>query len=282
MLETFLGSFDLPITARTIIGLVLLCAAFAPLSIFVVQRGLSLGGEALTHGMLPGLWLAFSISGSLSLGLVIGGYATAWLIVELASLLAWRSLFKYDAILGSVYIPFYALGVVLVSISPSGYDFLGFIKGTPLGISWGIVELCLYAALVSLPVMAFLRRPLTLQSQDPAFFSSLYRPGWVVTQAFMAVFVFAIVTAVVTYGILFAIALAIFPGLTARVWANSVGYIWLLSFVFGLIGFVGGFFVGLLLSDLATGPLMVLTAAALWLLSYLIGPYGLRRSLQSS
>lgn len=282
MLETFLSSFDLPITARTIIGLVFLCAAFAPLSLFVVQRGLALGGEALTHGMLPGLWLAYAVSGSLSLGLVLGGYATAWLIVLLASLLAWRSLYKYDAILGSIYIPFYALGVLLVSISPSGYDFLDFIKGTPLGISWGIVELCLYAAFISVPLMLFLRRPLTLQSQDPAFFSSLYRPGWIITQAFMAVFVFAIVTAVVTYGVLFAIALAIFPGLTARAWANSVGRIWLLSFVFGLVGFVGGFFVGLVFSNLATGPLMVLTAAGVWLLSYLLGPYGLRRSLQSS
>ncbi len=282
MLELFLSSFDLPITARTIIGLVLLCAAFAPISIFVVQRGLSLGGEALTHGMLPGLWLAYAVSGSLSIGLLIGGYATAWLIVVLASLLAWRSLFKYDAVLGSIYIPFYALGVILVSTSSSGYDFLEFIKGSPLGIRWPIVELCFYAMLVSIPVMMILRRPLTLQSQDPAFFASLYRLGWVVTQAFMAVFVFAIVTAVVTYGVLFAIALAIFPGLTARVWANSVTHIWLLSFVFGLIGFVGGFFVGLLLSNLATGPLMVLTAAGVWLVSYLIGPYGLRRSLQSS
>ena len=281
MLEMFYSNLALPITERSLVGLVLLCAIFAPLSIFIVQRGLSLGGEALTHGMLPGLWLAYALSGSLSIGLVLGGYTTAWLIVVLAALLAWRSLLKYNAVLASVYIPFYALGVVLVSLSPSGYDFLDFIVGTPLGMSWDLVWFCGVTLLITLPAMVILRRPLTLQSQDPAFFASLYRPGWIVTQAFMAIFVLAIVTAVITYGVLFAIALAIFPGLTARVWANSVGHIWLLSFLFGLLGFAGGFLLSLLLSDLATGPLMVLTAAGLWLLSYLLGPYGLRRSLQS-
>lgn len=282
MLEWIWDQLSFPFVWKGLLAAVLLSAAFAPLSIFVIQRRMSLAGDALAHGTLPGIFIAFTIFGLAPLALALGGFLASLCIVLLAAALSWRSLFRADAILGGIYITFFSVGGVMISSGSTALNLQEFLIGTPLGIRNQMLWFAAAVAAFSLAGMAFLYRPMTLQTQDPAFFSSLYRRGWWVNQLFMVLFVLVLITSVNIFGTLLSIALAILPPLAARCWSNSVLHIMGLSFLIGAVACFVGIIVTLIVTFAPTGPTMVLFAAGFWLVSYMIGPFGLRLSLHSS
>ena len=282
MLEWLVDQFSLQFVSNFLLAAFFLSLALAPLSIFVIQRRLSLAGEALAHGTLPGVWLAFIFYGLSPLALTLGGYGAALTLVALGAALSWRSLFRSDALLGGLYITFFSVGGILVSSNSTAINLQEFLVGTSLGVDTDMITLSLVVTLISLVIMGLIYRPLALQTQDPAFFISLYPHGWWVTQGFMAVFVLVLITAVNAFGTLMAIALAILPALAARCWINWVPGIMALSFLYSFIACVGGLLISLLVDFAPTGPTIVLVSAGIWGLSYLCAPYGLRQSLHHS
>lgn len=282
MVEWIIEQLSYPFVRKGLLAGIFLAAAFAPLSPFVIQRRLSLAGDALAHGTLPGVFIAFSLFGLGSFTLAIGGYIATLLIVAIAAALSWRSIIKSDALLGATYIIFFSIGGVMVSSGSTSLNLQEFLIGTPLGIRDEMLLLTGAMALVSVVTMFIIYRPLALQTQDPAFFASLYRNGWWVTQGFMVLFVLVLITSVNAFGTLLSISFAILPALAARSWANSMVSIMFASFIFGVLACVGGMVLTLHIEYAPTGPTMVLFAGAIWLVSYLLGPFGLRFSLNSS
>ncbi len=282
MITWIVEQVSFPFVWKALLTSLFLCAAFAPLSVFVIQRRLSLAGDALAHGTLPGVFLAYVTFGLATLGLVIGGYMATLLIVGLSAAISWRSILGNDAVLGAIYVTFFSVGSLMVSSGSTALNLQEFLIGTPLGIRQEMLLFSGFVAAVSLAAMVFLYRPLTLQTQDPNFFSSLYPRGWWVSQGFMALFVLVLITSVNAFGTLLSIALAILPALAARCWLNSVPWIMALSFVLGVLACVGGMFLTLSVTFAPTGPTMVLLSSLIWLVSHLCGPYGLRYSLSSA
>lgn len=282
MVEWIIEQLSYPFVRKGLLAGIFLAAAFAPLSPFVIQRRLSLAGDALAHGTLPGVFIAFSLFGLGSFTLAIGGYIATLLIVAIAAALSWRSIIKSDALLGATYIIFFSIGGVMVSSGSTSLNLQEFLIGTPLGIRDEMLLLTGAMALVSVVTMFIIYRPLALQTQDPAFFASLYRNGWWVTQGFMVLFVLVLITSVNAFGTLLSISFAILPALAARAWANSMVSIMFASFIFGVLACVGGMVLTLNIEYAPTGPTMVLFAGAIWLVSYLLGPFGLRFTLTSS
>lgn len=282
MVEWIIEQLSYPFVRKGLLAGIFLAAAFAPLSPFVIQRRLSLAGDALAHGTLPGVFIAFSLFGLGSFTLAIGGYIATLLIVAIAAALSWRSIIKSDALLGATYIIFFSIGGVMVSSGSTSLNLQEFLIGTPLGIRDEMLLLTGAMALVSVVTMFIIYRPLALQTQDPAFFASLYRNGWWVTQGFMVLFVLVLITSVNAFGTLLSISFAILPALAARAWANSMVSIMFASFIFGVLACVGGMVLTLNIEYAPTGPTMVLFAGAIWLVSYLLGPFGLRFTLNSS
>ena len=279
MLDWIVEQLAFPFVRRGLLAAFFLSVAFAPISVFVIQRRLALAGDALAHGTLPGVFIAFAFFGISPFALAFGGYVAALMIVALAAALSWRSLFRGDALLGGVYIAFFSIGAFVVSTGSSALNLQDFLIGTPLGVRHQTLILTAGVAVLSVMGMGVLYRPLTLQTQDSAFFASLYRQGWWVSQGFMVVFVLVLISAVNAFGTLLAIALAILPPLAARCWLNSAIKIMALSFGFALIACIAGMFTSLIMTFAPTGPTMVLFSVGLWLVSYLFGPFGVRLSL---
>ena len=281
MLEWIWDQLSFPFVWKGLLAALFLAAAFAPLSVFVVQRRLALAGDALAHGTLPGIFLAFAAFGLSPLALALGGFASSLLIVAITAALSWRTLFRTDSLLGGIYITFFSIGSVMVSTGSMALNLQDFLIGTPLGIQNQMLVLASAVALISGLGMVFLYRPLALQTQDPAFFASLYQQGWWVSQGFMILFVLVLITSVNTFGTLLSIALAILPPLAARCWLNTAPKIMLLSFGFGFTACLAGMFASLVVTFAPTSPTMVLFAAAIWLMSYLFGPFGVRLSVHT-
>lgn len=282
MLEWIIEQLSYPFVRKGLLAGIFLAAAFAPLSPFVIQRRLSLAGDALAHGTLPGVFIAFSLFGLGSLTLAIGGYIATLSIVAIAAAVSSRSIVKSDAVLGAVYIIFFSVGGVLVSSGSTSLNLQEFLIGTPLGIRDEMLFLTGSIAVISVSSMVVLYRPLALQTQDPAFFSSLYLNGWWVTQGFMIIFVLVLITSVNSFGTLLSISFAILPALAARAWTNSMVSIMFASFFFGVLACVGGMVLTLNIDYAPTSPTMVLFAGGIWVFSYLFGPFGLRFILRSS
>ena len=281
MLNWIYDQLAFPFVWKGLLAAFFLSVAFAPLSLFVIQRRLSLAGEALAHGTLPGIWLAYVFFGLSPLALTIGGYLTALCVVAMGAALSWRTLLQSEAALGGIYITFFSIGGILVSRGSSALNLQDFLVGTPLGILDDMLYLTAGVAFVSVLTMSLLYRPLILQTQDPAFFASLYKRGWWVSQGFMIVFVLVLMTAVNAFGTLLAISLAILPPLAARCWVNVVSKIMILSFGLAFAACLAGMTASLLVTFLPTGPVMVLFMALIWLKSYLFGPFGLRLSFHT-
>ena len=109
----------------------LVCAVCAALSCFIVLKGWSLIGDAISHAVLPGIVLAHLLGVPMALGAVASGI----LCVQAAGGVSGTSRVKPDAALGILFTGFLALGMVLVTAFPSGIDFTHVLFGNLLGIT---------------------------------------------------------------------------------------------------------------------------------------------------
>ena len=285
--EWIVEQWAFPFIRNAVIGLFFLALAVAPLSIFIVQQRMAFAAEAMPHATLPGIILGTNVLLALGIGLstfwlTLAAFAGLLLIVWLATALSWRSIFRNEAVLAGVFVFAFAFGVLLLSILPSPLNLQEFIRGSILGLTtektFGFAVLAALSGLV----MAFLHRPLILQTQDPEFFGSVYRSGWWVSQTFMSLFTLVLIATLIVFGTLMAVSAAIFPGLIARCWFNSLPRIMAVSFLALVMASWGALAVSLLADNLPLAPLVVMALFGLWLLSAFLGPYGLRLSLTSS
>jgi zinc/manganese transport system permease protein len=127
-------------------------------------------------------------------------------------------------------------------------------------------------ATITLPVLALIWRPLILESLDPGFMAATGGQGGLWHLIFLALVVLCVVAGFVALGTLMSVGLMMLPAIASRHWSASLQGQVRASVVLAAISSV----VGLLLSyhtDIPTGPAIVLTAGALWMLGLLCGPH---------
>ena len=124
----------------------LVCAL---LSCWLVLIGWSLMGDAVSHAVLPGVVLAYIVSAPFALGAVVFGV----LAVGLIGIVRDRSRIKEDAAIGIVFTTLFALGLALISVTPSQTDLAEIVFGNVLGVSQTeLAQIAVLAAIASLPV----------------------------------------------------------------------------------------------------------------------------------
>ncbi len=237
----------------------------------LVVRRLALMGDALTHALLPGVGVAWLLCGTSVAALVTGGLV-AGLITALGSALISRlTRIKEDAAFAALFITLFALGVVVISRAGTPIDLIHFLFGNILGLDDGDLELA--AAVSGLTVLAFalFYRPILLECFDPAFHRA--SGGWSAAThlGLLALTVLNLVAALHAFGSVLALGLFMLPAVTANLWCDR----WGSMLRFAALYAVGGSALGLYLSyqvRLASGPCMVATLGAGFLLSSLLSP----------
>ena len=245
---------------------------------FAVLRKRALTGDALSHAALPGLCIAFLIVRERDLiALLLGALASGVVGIAIISALGRWTRVKNDAAIGTVLTVFFGLGVVLLKIiqnlpgvgSRAGLN--SYIFGKTAGMTQGDVYVILAAAALCLALIVVFYKEFQLVSFDAEFAQSLGWPVYGVDLLLMSLVAAAVVIGLPSVGVILVSALLIMPGAAARFWTDRLGTLLLLA---GGFGFSMGF-VGTLLSakfaDLPTGPIIVLTGAALFLVSLLFG-----------
>lgn len=274
--DLLVGPFaDNPFMRRALVAGLALALAAAPVGVLLVLRRLALLGDALAHGILPGVAVGFALAGGFSaLAMSAGGLAAGLLVALAAGWIARANLVREDAALAGAYLTALALGVAMVSAGGGrGSDLVHLLFGSVLAVDAPALLFIAAASSVTLLALAVFWRGFVLETLDGAFLgASGSRPGrW--QAGFLALVVLNLVAACQAVGTLMAVGLMMLPALAAGFWASGLGGIVRAAAALAVLSVLAGLLVSFHL-DVASGPAIVLAAALLWIASMLAGPVG--------
>lgn len=262
-----LAPFQFPFMqmAFVITGLVSIPAAI--LSCYMVLKGWSLMGDAISHAVLPGVVLAY-IAG---IPLAIGAFAAGMFCALSVGFLKEHSRVKEDTIMGVVFSGMFGLGLVLYTSIQTDVHLDHILFGNVLGIGWGdVLETGLIAAVVT--TAALLRgRDLLLFVFDPQQAGAIGLRTRVLHYGLLTILSLTIVAALKAVGIILAIALLVAPGAVAFLLTRRFEHMLIASIIVA----VGSSFLGVYLSfflDSAPAPTIVLLMTACFILAFLFSP----------
>jgi ABC-type Mn2+/Zn2+ transport system permease subunit len=255
LLDPFL---DNEFMLRALVAGCLVALACAVVGTFVVLRGLAFIGDALAHGVLPG------IAGALLLGLpgTLCALVGAAVMIGGVDLVRRRSRLSGDTAIGLLFVGMLSLGVVIVSRSDSfSGDLTRILFGEVLGISWEDIAVQLAATIAVAAVAIVCARPFLMLSFDAGQTSVAgFRVGlyeWLM----LGLVAVTVVVSFQTVGTLLVFGMLVAPPATAALVVRRIGAMMAAAAAIGVVSVA----VGLLLSyhyDLAAGASIVLVEVA--------------------
>lgn len=252
---------------RALLAAVLIGAVCAVLSCYLVLRGWSLMGDAISHAVLPGIVLAFVTGLPLALGAFAAGLSSA----VLTGYLKENSRIKEDTVMGIVFSGMFGLGLVLMTKIETDQHLIHILFGNMLGVTWrDVAEIALIAGSV-LAIVLSRRRDLLLYCFDPQHARAIGLPVRTMHYGLLALLALTIVAAIKAVGVILVVAMLITPGATAYLLTNRFDRMLAISAAVA----IGSSIAGTLASfhiDGATGPCIVLTQAAIFLMAFLFAP----------
>lgn len=268
MLSWLMDPLGYPFMVRGLAASVMVGVVCSVLGTYIVLRGMAFFGDALAHAILPGVVIAHLLGWPLSLGALVVGILTALGIGTLST----KGQIKEDTAIGLIFSGAFALGVALLSTVRSyATDLAHFLFGNVLGVSssdlWWTAGL---GALALLTVHLFYKEFLVL-SFDPILASTLRLPATFLRYLLLVLIAVTIVVSLQTVGVALVVAMLVTPAASARLLTRRLPAMMVIS---ALIGAFSGVF-GLYLSfyrNVASGPAIVLTATAIFALTFLFAP----------
>lgn len=226
LVEPFTASF----VVRALIGGVLLAAACALVGVWVIARGMTFLGEAMSHGMLPGVAIASILGGNL----VLGAAASAFAMAAGVNALRHSREFGRDTSIGLLFVGMLSIGVIIVSHSRSfATDVTAFLFGDVLAIQRpDLLMLGAAVAVVAAVTAACYRRFLAL-TFDPRKARTLGLRPDLANAAMLALLTVTMAVAFSVVGTLLAFGMLIAPSAAAMLVARRLPAVMLASFVIG-------------------------------------------------
>ena len=251
---------------RALVAGVLVAVACAVIGTFVVLRGLAFIGDALAHGVLPGIAAAILLGLPGMLGAAVG----AVVMIGGVTLVTSRSRLSSDTAIGLLFVAMLALGVVIVSASAAFKgDLLAILFGQILGTSTEQLVVMTVATAAVVVVAIAAARPFLLLSFDPEQADVAGFPSRRYHTLMMLLVALTVVVAFQTVGTLLVFGMLLAPAATGALLANRTSSMMLIGIVVGSVST----YVGLLASywyDVAASATIVLVAVAIFFVVLLI------------
>jgi zinc/manganese transport system permease protein len=275
LVDLIIGPFlDFEFMRRALIGTSILSLSACPVGVFLMLRRMSLSGDAMAHGILPGAAVGFLVSGLKLLPMTFGGLIAGLAVALFSGAVSRSTVQKEDASLAAFYLISLALGVLLVSLRGSSIDLMHVLFGTVLALDNQALYLIGGIAAVTIVALAIVWRALVAECMDPVFLRSVSRAGPFVHFTFLVLVVLNLVGGFEALGTLLSVGLMMLPAAAARFWTHRLEPMCALAIAIGLVSNVVGLLVSYHLS-VASGPAIILTAGAVYGLSLVLAPRGL-------
>ena len=237
------------------------------LSAYLMLKGWSLIGDALSHSVVPGVAGAYMLGLPFSLGAFLAGGLAAGAMLFLSE----RSGLKVDVIIGLIFTSFFGLGLFMISISPVAVDVQTIVMGNILAITPEDTLQLVVIGLVSLAVLMTKWKDLMVTFFDENHARSIgLRPRFL-KAVFFVLLSASVVAAMQTVGAFLVIAMVVTPGATAYLLCDRFPRLILTSVTIGaatsFIGAYASFFL-----DGATGGIIVTLQTLIFLLVFVVAP----------
>ncbi len=252
---------------RALVTTIVAAGTCALLSCWLVLVGWSLMGDAVSHSVLPGVVLAYLVGAPFALGALAFGL----LAVALIGIVRGTSRVKEDAAIGVVFTTLFALGLVLVSVTPSQTDLFHIIFGNLLGVSPSDLLQVVVLGVLASGILLVKRRDLTLFAFDPAHAHAIGLSPRRLSALLLGVLALTAVVALQAVGVVLVVALLLIPGATAYLLTDRFTRMLVIAPAISIACAVAGIYASYYL-DTASGGMVVLTQGCAFLLVYLFSP----------
>ncbi|MGB2510188.1 metal ABC transporter permease [Leuconostoc suionicum] len=234
---------------------------------FIILRGMSLMGDAISHAVLPGVAVAYM----LGINLLLGASAFGILAALLIGVVTMKSKLKNDTAIGIVFSAFFALGFILISLAESATNLHHILFGNVLAVSDSdLITTAIVLSIVLLFVVTFYKE-LLVTSFDNTFAKAYGLKTQIMHYALMLVLTLVTVTALQTVGIILIVAMLITPAATAYLLTNRMSHMMIVAAIFSVISSIVGLYLSFTF-NWASGPAIVLTAAIFFSFVFIFSP----------
>ncbi|RLP27669.1 metal ABC transporter permease [Mesorhizobium sp. YM1C-6-2] len=265
MIETLLLPFQFPFMQQAFAIALLVAVPSALLSCFLVLKGWSLMGDAVSHAVLPGIVLAY-IAG---IPLAIGAFAAGMFCALATGYLKENSRIKEDTVMGVVFSGMFGLGIVLYTKIQTEVHLDHILFGDMLGVSWRDVAETGAIAVFCVAAIAIFRRDLLLHAFDAQHARAIGLPVRLVHYGLLSVLSLTIVGALKAVGIILAIALLISPGAIAFLLTTRFERMLAVSVIVAAAASFAGVYLSFFL-DSAPAPTIVLLLSGGFAIAFLV------------
>jgi manganese/iron transport system permease protein len=261
-------SYDYMNNAMLMSGLVGGMCAF--LSAYLMLKGWSLIGDALSHSVVPGVAGAYMLGLPFALGAFLAGGLAALAMLFLSE----RSGLKIDTIIGIIFTSFFGLGLFMMSLWPMSVSIQTIVFGNILSVTPEDKFQLLVISIVTLSILMFRWKDLMVTFFDEDHARSVGLNPVRLKLLFFMLLSASVVAAMKTVGAFLVIAMVITPGATAYLICDRFPRLIVVSVMIGVVTSVMGTYISFFL-DGATGGVIVTLQLIIFLITFVIAPkYG--------
>ncbi|ABX06660.1 MAG TPA: metal ABC transporter permease [Herpetosiphon sp.] len=248
------------------------------LGCFAVLRRQGLLGDALSHAALPGIAIAYLLTGSKApIVLLLGAGIAGWVGTLVINRIVRDTRISEDSALGIVLSVFFGVGILLLTYiakrndaNQAGLDRFLFGQAATL-VATDVLTMSILGGL-ALGCLVLLYKEFKLLAFDPAFAASLGFPPNRLGILLTSLIVVAIVIGLQTVGVVLMAAMLVGPAVAARQWTHRLSVMLVLSGVFGASAGIAGTMLSLGQQHVPTGPMIILSLTAIVTISLLFAP----------
>ncbi|WP_341760026.1 metal ABC transporter permease [Candidatus Endowatersipora endosymbiont of Watersipora subatra] len=267
MIDLLLQPFGYSYMVNAMLVSSLVGAVCAFLSAYLMLKGWSLIGDALSHSIVPG------VAGAYMLGLpfALGAFLSGGLAASAILFLNLRSDLKEDTIIGLIFTFFFGLGLFMISLSPTSVNIQTITLGNILAITpedtWQLVII----SIISLTILTIKWKDFMVVIFDEAHASSINLNPNFLKALFFVLLSASTVAALQTVGAVLVVAMVVTPGATAYLLTNRFPSLLILSILIGVLTSSFGTYLSYYL-DGATGGVIVCLQTLLFLTTFFLSP----------
>jgi manganese/iron transport system permease protein len=253
---------------RALLEVVIMGVVTGAIGTYIVLRGLSFIGDALSHSIFPGIVIAFLLGQSIFVGAIVFGVITSTAIGVVST----SRRIKEDTAIGVMFAGMFALGIVLISSSRNfTRDLASFLFGNVLGVTTGDIYLSAVAGAVVLALILLFYRELLISSFDRVAAQAMgIRVFWI-DMLLLFMITLTIVVSLRAVGNILVVAMLVTPAAAARQLTDRLPVMMVLSSTIGVISGIVGLFISYH-RDVAAGGTIVLVATAIFMVVWLLAP----------
>lgn len=274
MIEELFLPFQFAFMQNAFIITAIIAVPTALLSCFLVLKGWSLMGDAISHAVLPGIVMAYIIN----IPLIIGAFAAGMICALSTGFIAENSRVKQDTVMGVVFSGMFGLGIVMYTKIQTDVHLDHILFGNMLGVSTGDI---LTTGLIAIGVSAIIilrRKDFLLHAFDPGQAKAAGLPVGLLHYGMLVILSLTIVATLKAVGIILAIGLLIAPGAIAFLLTNRFERMLVISTTITIFSGFTGIYLSFYI-DSAPAPTIILVLTAIFIASFI---WKVRREAQHS